>query len=133
MSMFCLILSGVRCHVLPLIQQGTYTCTSGFVVDSRCDYTCFQGYQIEGDRYRVCQEGGAWSGAEPTCAGTATATRTVPYSLVWRHVLFNRVIIKNIPIKHKAETEQCYGSITEICTTHVYMIKAGRKRGENSC
>ncbi|KAI4880162.1 hypothetical protein NFI96_031180 [Prochilodus magdalenae] len=58
----------VRCHMLPLVQQGTYTCSNGFVVDSRCDYTCFQGYQIEGDRFRICQEGGTWSGAEPTCA-----------------------------------------------------------------
>ncbi|XP_017553906.1 sushi repeat-containing protein SRPX2 isoform X2 [Pygocentrus nattereri] len=27
-----------------------------------------RSYQIEGDRYRMCQEGGTWSGAEPTCA-----------------------------------------------------------------
>ncbi|KAK3563844.1 hypothetical protein QTP86_002727 [Hemibagrus guttatus] len=58
----------VRCRVLPYIQHGTYSCSRGFLVHSRCDYSCIQGYQIEGDRYRVCQEGGSWSGAEPTCA-----------------------------------------------------------------
>ncbi|XP_053361264.1 sushi repeat-containing protein SRPX2 [Clarias gariepinus] len=58
----------VRCHVLPHIQHGTYICSKSFLVYSRCDYSCFQGYQIEGDRYRVCQEEGRWSGAEPTCA-----------------------------------------------------------------
>ncbi|XP_053486417.1 sushi repeat-containing protein SRPX2 [Ictalurus furcatus] len=58
----------VRCHVLSHIQHGTYSCSRSFLVHSRCDYSCFQGYQIEGDRYRVCQEGGSWSGAEPTCA-----------------------------------------------------------------
>ncbi|XP_016150593.1 sushi repeat-containing protein SRPX2 [Sinocyclocheilus grahami] len=58
----------IRCHVLPLIDHGMYSCTRGFVVDSRCDYTCYEGYQIEGDRYRMCQEEGTWSGTEPTCA-----------------------------------------------------------------
>lgn len=58
----------VRCHVLPLIDYGMYSCTRGFLMDSRCDYTCLEGYQIEGDRFRVCQEDGKWSGAEPTCA-----------------------------------------------------------------
>ncbi|XP_051945190.1 sushi repeat-containing protein SRPX2-like isoform X1 [Xyrauchen texanus] len=58
----------IRCHVLPLIDHSTYSCTHGFVADSRCDYTCYEGYQIEGDRYRMCQEDGKWSGTEPTCA-----------------------------------------------------------------
>lgn len=64
-----MILSVVRCHVLPHIQHGTYSCSRSFLAFSRCDYSCFQGYQIEGDRYRICQEEGSWSGAEPTCTG----------------------------------------------------------------
>uniref|UniRef100_A0A673GJA2 Sushi repeat-containing protein SRPX2 n=1 Tax=Sinocyclocheilus rhinocerous TaxID=307959 RepID=A0A673GJA2_9TELE len=60
----------IRCHVLPLIDHSMYSCTRGFVVDSRCDNNCYEGYQIEGDRYRMCQEEGTWSGTEPTCAGT---------------------------------------------------------------
>ncbi|XP_051505596.1 sushi repeat-containing protein SRPX2-like isoform X1 [Myxocyprinus asiaticus] len=58
----------VRCHVLPLIDHGTYSCTRGFVADSRCDYTCYEGYQIEGVRFRTCQEDGKWSGTDPICA-----------------------------------------------------------------
>ncbi|KAM6953152.1 sushi repeat-containing protein SRPX2 [Aplochiton taeniatus] len=58
----------IRCHVLPLIFQGTYSCTRGFVVDSRCDYSCYHGYQIEGGNSRICLDGGSWSGTEPTCA-----------------------------------------------------------------
>lgn len=76
---FCLNFSEVRCHVLPLIDHGMYSCTHGFVVDSRCDYTCYEGYQIEGDRYRMCQEEGKWSGAEPTCAGTVKSS-------IWIHL-----------------------------------------------
>ncbi len=60
----------IRCHVLPLIDHGMHSCTRGFLVDSRCDYTCYEGYQIEGDRYQMCQEEGTWSGTQPTCAGT---------------------------------------------------------------
>lgn len=58
----------IRCRVLPLIFQGTYSCTRGFVVDSRCDYSCHRGYQIEEGHSRVCLDGGSWSGTEPTCA-----------------------------------------------------------------
>ncbi|XP_071772280.1 sushi repeat-containing protein SRPX2 [Centroberyx gerrardi] len=58
----------MRCHVLPLIMHGRYTCTRGFVVDSRCDHTCDPGYRIEGQHARICQHGGSWSGAEPLCS-----------------------------------------------------------------
>ncbi|XP_018602090.1 sushi repeat-containing protein SRPX2-like isoform X1 [Scleropages formosus] len=57
----------IRCHVLPTIYHGTLSCTDGVLVDSRCDYTCDPGYQIEGDRTRTCLEEGKWSGTEPTC------------------------------------------------------------------
>lgn len=57
-----------RCHVLPMIQHGTFHCSEGVMVDSRCEYLCHPGYQLEGDRVRICQDGGSWIGAEPTCA-----------------------------------------------------------------
>ncbi|XP_061755931.1 sushi repeat-containing protein SRPX2 isoform X3 [Nerophis ophidion] len=58
----------IRCPVLPLIPHGRYTCTQGFVVDSRCDFTCSPGHRIEGEHSRTCQHGGAWSGAQPICS-----------------------------------------------------------------
>ncbi|KAM7389232.1 hypothetical protein PAMP_023222 [Pampus punctatissimus] len=60
----------MRCHVLPLILHGRYTCTYGFVVDSRCDFTCDPGYRIQGEHSRICQHGGTWSGAQPVCSDT---------------------------------------------------------------
>ncbi|XP_056141628.1 sushi repeat-containing protein SRPX2 isoform X2 [Lampris incognitus] len=57
-----------RCRVLPLIFHGKYTCTHGFVVDSRCEFTCDPGYRIEGEHSRTCLEGGSWSWAEPVCS-----------------------------------------------------------------
>ncbi|XP_072251528.1 sushi repeat-containing protein SRPX2 [Leuresthes tenuis] len=60
----------VRCHVLPLIPYGRYTCSQGFVVDSRCDFTCQPGYRIEGEHSRTCLHGGSWSGGQPVCSDT---------------------------------------------------------------
>uniref|UniRef100_A0A663FHL4 Sushi repeat-containing protein SRPX2 n=1 Tax=Aquila chrysaetos chrysaetos TaxID=223781 RepID=A0A663FHL4_AQUCH len=55
----------IRCHVLPAVLRGSYVCSAGVQMDSRCDYTCLPGYQLEGDRSRVCMEDGRWSGSEP--------------------------------------------------------------------
>lgn len=60
----------MRCHVLSLIPHGRYTCTDGFVVDSRCDFTCDPGYRIEGEHSRTCQHGGSWNGGQPICSDT---------------------------------------------------------------
>ncbi|CAL8263280.1 unnamed protein product [Lota lota] len=56
-----------RCHVLHLNPHGRYTCTQGFVVDSRCDFTCEPGYRIIGQHSRTCQADGSWSSVEPVC------------------------------------------------------------------
>ncbi|KAF7651121.1 hypothetical protein LDENG_00115970 [Lucifuga dentata] len=43
----------MRCHVLNLIPHGRYSCTHGFMVDSRCDFICNPGYRIEGEHSRT--------------------------------------------------------------------------------
>nr|XP_057931285.1 sushi repeat-containing protein SRPX2 isoform X2 [Doryrhamphus excisus] len=72
----------MRCHVLPLIPYGKYTCTQGFVVDSRCDFTCSPGHRIEGEHSRTCQHGGAWSGAQPVCSDTEPPKIRCPRSRI---------------------------------------------------
>ncbi|XP_028671726.2 sushi repeat-containing protein SRPX2 [Erpetoichthys calabaricus] len=57
----------IRCPVLPAVAHGLYKCTLSVAVDSRCDYTCAPGYQLEGDRSRTCLEEARWSGTEPIC------------------------------------------------------------------
>ncbi|XP_053329737.1 sushi repeat-containing protein SRPX2 [Spea bombifrons] len=57
----------IQCHVLPSLPHGSYQCAAGVYEGSRCDYSCAQGYQIEGDRSRICMEDGLWSGGEPVC------------------------------------------------------------------
>uniref|UniRef100_A0A8C3ED52 Sushi repeat-containing protein SRPX2 n=1 Tax=Corvus moneduloides TaxID=1196302 RepID=A0A8C3ED52_CORMO len=65
--LFALSIPEIRCHVLPAVLRGSYVCSAGVQMDSRCDYTCLPGYQLEGDRSRVCMEDGHWSGSEPIC------------------------------------------------------------------
>ncbi|XP_061786594.1 sushi repeat-containing protein SRPX2 isoform X1 [Nerophis lumbriciformis] len=72
----------IRCPVLPLIPHGRYTCTQGFVVDSRCDFTCSPGHRIEGEHSRTCQHGGAWSGAQPICSDTEPPKIKCPRSRI---------------------------------------------------
>lgn len=60
----------MRCHVLPVVHHGRYTCSQGLVVDSRCVFTCDPGYSIEGEHTRTCQHGGLWSGVQPECTDT---------------------------------------------------------------
>lgn len=74
----------MRCHTLPFITSGTYTCTNGVLLDSCCDYSCSSGYHLEGDRSRICMEDGQWSGGEPVCVGKCWS---LPVVLLQRVVL----------------------------------------------
>uniref|UniRef100_A0A3Q3VK91 Sushi repeat-containing protein SRPX2 n=1 Tax=Mola mola TaxID=94237 RepID=A0A3Q3VK91_MOLML len=60
----------MRCRVLELIPHGRYSCTHGFEVDSRCDFTCDRGYRIEAEHSRICQRSGSWSSTQPFCIDT---------------------------------------------------------------
>ncbi|XP_006920766.1 sushi repeat-containing protein SRPX2 [Pteropus alecto] len=70
----------MRCHALPFITSGTYTCTNGVLLDSRCDYSCSSGYHLEGDRSRICMEDGQWSGGEPVCVDIDPPKIRCPHS-----------------------------------------------------
>ncbi|XP_064430409.1 sushi repeat-containing protein SRPX2 isoform X2 [Mirounga angustirostris] len=70
----------MRCHALPFITSGTYTCTNGVLLDSRCDYSCASGYHLEGDRSRICMEDGRWSGGEPVCVDIDPPKIRCPHS-----------------------------------------------------
>ncbi|KAF6091549.1 sushi repeat containing protein X-linked 2 [Phyllostomus discolor] len=70
----------MRCHTLPFITSGTYTCTNGVLLDSCCDYSCSSGYHLEGDRSRICMEDGQWSGGEPVCVDIDPPKIRCPHS-----------------------------------------------------
>lgn len=38
-----------------------------FIYPNRVTYTCFEGYELTGRPYRICQANGQWSGTLPVC------------------------------------------------------------------
>ena len=40
---------------------------TGTVVDSTATYSCNDGFTLEGQSTRTCQDDGEWSGSAPTC------------------------------------------------------------------
>ncbi|KAK1163139.1 sushi repeat-containing protein SRPX2-like isoform X1 [Acipenser oxyrinchus oxyrinchus] len=72
----------IRCHVLPAVTYGSYSCSMSVAVDSRCDYLCAPGYQLEGDRSRICLEEAHWSGTEPSCVDNEPPKIKCPQSRV---------------------------------------------------
>ena len=86
---------------MPFITSGTYTCTNGVLLDSRCDYSCSSGYHLEGDRSRICMEDGRWSGGEPVCVGKCWS---LPVVLLQRASLALCPLQKAFPLAAKDGT-----------------------------
>ncbi|CAL1545259.1 unnamed protein product [Lymnaea stagnalis] len=56
----------VDCGVPAKIDHGTLAVGS-FIYNSLASYQCQQGYTLDGDEDRRCQEDGTWSGGNPVC------------------------------------------------------------------
>ena len=41
---------------------------------STATYTCDEGFDLSGDKFRTCQSNGQWSGSEPICEGIQHVT-----------------------------------------------------------
>ena len=53
----------------PLNGQVT---VSGFTLDAVANYSCDEGYILNGDAQRICLGNRTWSGTEPTCESEQT-------------------------------------------------------------
>lgn len=58
----------IKCVALSDPLLGSVS-VSGTVVGSTATYTCNHGTILIGDRRRVCEDSGWWSGSEPRCEG----------------------------------------------------------------
>ena len=43
--------------------------TEGNTFGSQANYSCSEGYVLNGNSTRMCQADGQWSGSKPTCEG----------------------------------------------------------------
>lgn len=69
-----LIVSRTALHPAVVVDCGNLTSPlQGYVsiaestFGSIANYSCFEGYEIEGNTTRTCLENGNWSGNDPTC------------------------------------------------------------------
>lgn len=68
-----------RCGKLNAPENGYMKCSSdGDNYGATCEFSCIGGYELQGSPARVCQSNLAWSGTEPTCAGTRVQCRYEP-------------------------------------------------------
>ena len=49
-----------------LVSSGQRELT-GTAVGEMANFTCFEGFRMEGSAQRECQQSGLWSGTQPTC------------------------------------------------------------------
>ena len=47
--------------------SGGGVCLNGTTVGSKAVYICNDGYNLMGNKARVCQKDGSWNGSEPQC------------------------------------------------------------------
>ena len=61
----------------------------GNTFGSQANYSCSEGYVLNGNGTRMCQADGQWSGSEPLCEGqdllcVVCITLVYAYVIVWR-------------------------------------------------
>ncbi|XP_078696559.1 sushi, von Willebrand factor type A, EGF and pentraxin domain-containing protein 1-like isoform X3 [Branchiostoma floridae x Branchiostoma belcheri] len=60
-----------KCDALPMVVNATVSpssCVSeAQKFDTACQFTCQDGYRMDGTANRVCQEDGSWSNQQPSC------------------------------------------------------------------
>ena len=56
------------CPPIPSPDDGDSSCSSGTSnIGDNCTATCNDGYEVQGDGVRTCQNNRTWSGTEAVC------------------------------------------------------------------
>ena len=75
--MYSFLISTVTCQPISSPGNGVSTCSTGASsIGDNCVVTCNDGYGVQGDGVRTCQNNGTWSGTEAVCTqGQFTVSR----------------------------------------------------------
>jgi len=65
---YCISFVAIPCGNLSSPVNGLVT-VDGSTFGSQANYSCSEGYLLNGNSSRMCQADGQWSGSEPTCEG----------------------------------------------------------------
>ena len=77
--------------------NGGQVSTDGTSLGSQANYSCSEGYVLNGNTTRVCQNDGQWSGSEPICEGQGCEYRVYEWYVrkvyaIYLMVLFSIII-----------------------------------------
>ncbi len=63
----CLFTLAASCPRLSIPRYGWIKFTNGVNIGSTATYSCLNGFLLNGDKTRVCQSNGVWTGEDPVC------------------------------------------------------------------
>ena len=87
-----------ECALPESIENGyAYTETAALTVGSIAQYTCHQGYDIDGNATRVCLQNESWSSTPPTCR----PVKCVPPPVIAHGTFINDVGVYNTTVLYK--------------------------------
>lgn len=71
----------ITCDDLSHPDNGRVTLKGGSAVNSIAEYTCNEGFQLDGDSLRFCRLNGTWTEYPPVCVeGNITTLYTIVQS-----------------------------------------------------
>ncbi|XP_060573678.1 E-selectin-like, partial [Ruditapes philippinarum] len=56
-----------KCSRISAPSNGHYKCDKGFIYGSQCNYTCYEGYLLQGASSSTCDQNGDWNSSTPIC------------------------------------------------------------------
>ena len=82
---FCscyILFAATTCDPLPDITNGNVS-ISGTSIGSTATYFCEIGFILAGNKERICQNTGQWSGTEPSCKSKAVGEADTYFKMLW--------------------------------------------------
>jgi len=102
----------IDCGPLSDPINGTVEFTISTILGSQAFYRCMEGFLLNGNGVRMCQENGTWTGSDPTCERELQHVVTLPTNflnaLIYTQPYFLAVIQTQIKTICNQNPEPCY-------------------------